>query len=93
MGRPRQLPGNGASAGSTTADTSGNDAKVETDSNKEKANPLLDSLKEKVLPEKEVSDRTTGLLYFQIEAKKIKPKDLELHYKTPSGRIAMRFQP
>jgi len=93
MGGPRRLPGNGGAAGSTTSDTATNDAKVETDANKEKANPLLDALKAKVLPEKEVTDRTTGLLYFQIETKKIKPKDLELHYKTPSGRIAMRFQP
>ena len=93
MGRPRQLPGNGGSVGSSGGEATTNEAKVETDANKDKPNPLLDALKQQALPQKEVTDKTTGLLYFQIESKKIKPKDLELHYKTTSGRIAMRFQP
>ena len=93
MGRPRQLPGNGGDVGNTGGVATTNEAKVETDSNPDKPNPLLAALKEKALSQKEVNDNTTGLLYFQIEGKKIKPKNLELHYKTPSGRIAMRFQP
>lgn len=93
MGRPSRLPGSGGSVGSGGGDATTNESKIETDANKDKPNPLLSKLKEKALPQKEVSDNTTGLLYFQIEGKKIKPKDLELHYKTPSGRIAMRFQP
>jgi hypothetical protein len=93
MGRPQQLPGNGGAVGNTGGEATTNEAKVETDTSKDKSNPLLNALKEKALPQKEVSDNTTGLLYFQIEGKKIKSKNLELHYKTPSGRIAMRFQP
>jgi hypothetical protein len=93
MGRPRQRPGNGGGVGNTGGEATTNESKIETDANKDKPNPLLNALKEKALPQKEVTDNTTGLLYFQIESKKIKPKDLELHYKTPSGRIAMRFQP
>jgi hypothetical protein len=92
-GRPRQLPGNGGGVGNSGGEATTNESKIETDANKDKPNPLLSALKEKVLPQKKVTDNTTGLLYFQIEGKKIKPKDLELHYKTPSGRIAMRFQP
>lgn len=93
MGRPRQLPGDGGAAGNTGGVATSTEAKVETDASKEKSNPLLTSLKQQALPETAVTDKTTGLLYFEIEAKKIKPKDLELHYKTTSGRIAMRFQP
>jgi len=93
MGRPQQLPGNGGGVGNTGGEATTNETKIDTDANKDKPNPLLSALKEKVLPQKEVTDNTTGLLYFQIEGKKLKPKDLELHYKTPSGRIAMRFQP
>jgi hypothetical protein len=55
-------------------------------------NALLATLKEKVLPEKEVTEPASGLLFFQIEGK-LKPKDLELYYKTPSGRLGMRFRP
>lgn len=93
MGRPQQLPGNGGEMGSSGGVATTNESKVETDANKDKPNPLLSALKDKALPQKEVTDNTTGLLYFQLEGKKIKPKDLELHYKTASGRIAMRFQP
>lgn len=95
MGRPRQLGGNGGGVGNTGGEATTNETKVETDKDKDKdkPNPLLAALKDKALPEKEVTENTTGLLYFQIEGKKIKPKDLELHYKTPSGRMAMRFQP
>lgn len=93
MGGPRRMPGNGGGVGNTAGETE-NDAKVESGSNNSNAkpNPVLDALKAKILPQKEVTDPITGLLYFQIEGKKIKPKDLELHYKTPSGRIAMRFR-
>jgi hypothetical protein len=55
-------------------------------------NPLLAVLNEKILPEKEITDKISGLLYFQIVGK-VKPKDLELHYKGPAGRMALRFKP
>jgi hypothetical protein len=67
------------------------DAKVESTSS-DKANPLLAVLNDKVLPEKEIKDPVSGLLYFQMVGK-IKPKDLELHYKGPAGRLALRFHP
>ena len=67
------------------------DPKVESVKS-DKENPLLAVLNAKVLPEKEIKDTVTGLLYFQMVGK-LKPKDLELHYKGPGGRLALRFRP
>ncbi len=61
-------------------------------SHDDKPNPLLAVLNEKILPEKEITDTISGLLYFQMVGK-LKPKDLELHYKGPAGRLALRFKP
>jgi len=58
----------------------------------DKPNPLLDTLKAKELPEKEITETASGLLYFQSVGK-AKPKDLELRYKGASGRLAVRFRP
>jgi hypothetical protein len=55
-------------------------------------NPLLAVLNAKILPEKEITDTISGLLYFQMVGK-LKPKDLELHYKGPAGKMALRFRP
>jgi hypothetical protein len=55
-------------------------------------NPLLAVLTAKILPEKEITDTISGLLYFQMVGK-LKPKDLELHYKGPAGKLALRFKP
>jgi len=90
--RPQQLPGSGGGLGSTTGGTAGVDSKVDV-SNSDKPNPLLATLKEKVLQEKEITEPMSGLLYFQIVGGKLKPKDLELHYKGPAGRLALRFRP
>ena len=68
-----------------------NDVKVEA-THDEKPNPLLDALKDKALPEKEITETASGLLYFQIVGK-VKSKDLELRYKGPGGRLALRFRP
>src|SRR5216684_3109159 len=87
--RPQRMPGNG---GSTGAETTTVDSKVDV-SNGEKPNPLLATLKEKVLQEKEITQPESGLLYFQIVGGKLKPKDLELHYKGPAGRLSLRFRP
>jgi hypothetical protein len=67
------------------------DVKVE-ESRDEKENPLLAALKAKVLPEKTITDPVSGLLIFQMPSK-IKAKDLELHYKGPAGKMALRFRP
>jgi hypothetical protein len=67
------------------------DVKVEAQHD-DKPNPLLDILAQKILPEKELTDTVSGLLYFQIVGK-VKSKDLELRYKGPAGRLALRFKP
>lgn len=82
------IGGGGAGTSSAAPPT---DSKVEVKKD-EKANPLLQVLEDKVLPEKEIKDSTSGLLYFQITGK-VKAKDLELHYKGPAGRLALRFHP
>jgi hypothetical protein len=44
------------------------------------------------MPEKSTAEPVSGLLYFQLEGKH-KPKDLELRYSGPAGRISLRFRP
>jgi len=88
-GTGSRLPGSGGSAGNGTTDASTAEAKVE--STESKSNPLLAALKEKILPEKEISEPLSGLLYFLIEGK-VKSKDLRLTYKTPAGKLALRFR-
>ena len=86
------MPGNGGSAGTGPGVDGPLQAKVDAAPKSDKVNPLLAILKEKVLPEKEITEPVTGLLYFQIEGK-LKPKDLELYYKTPGGKLTVRFRP
>lgn len=62
------------------------------ESHDDKANPLLAALNAKTLPEKQITDPVTGLLFFQIVGK-VKAKDLELRYKGPAGAMALRFRP
>jgi len=90
-GGPRQLPGNGGGIGSTGTAPSSVEAKVENGKS-DQDNPLLAVLKAKVMPEKEITESTSGLLYFQMLGK-LKSKDLELHYKGPAGRLGLRFRP
>jgi hypothetical protein len=86
-----RLPGNGGGVGNTSSSTTEATSTVKSD-DKSPPNPMLKVLKEKVLPEKDVTDPISGLLYFQIDGK-VKPKDLELYYKTPSGKLSLRFHP
>jgi len=67
------------------------DSKVEA-TKSDKENPLLAVLTARCLPEKEISEEVSGLLYFQIDGK-VRPKDLEFHYKGPAGQLALRFHP
>ena len=90
-GRPQQLPGNGTSMGNGPGQVA-TEAKVAEGQKSDKPNPLLAVLKEKILPEKQITEPVTGLLYFQMEGK-VKPKDLELYYKTTAGRLGLRFRP
>jgi hypothetical protein len=81
----------GAGIGNSGGVVTENKTKIE-DNGKTGDSPLLKVLKEKVLPEKEITDPVTGLLYFQMEGK-VKAKDLELYYKTPGGKLGLRFRP
>jgi len=83
----------GGGVGNTGSVTTGVEAKVEN-SKSDSDNPLLAVLKDKCLQEKEITDSVSGLLYFpKVGDGKIKPKDLELHYKGPAGKLSLRFRP
>ena len=56
----------------------------------EKPDPILDVLKQKILPEKETEGPVSGLLYFPMEKQKV--KDLELRYAITGDKITMRFR-
>jgi hypothetical protein len=56
---------------------------------KDKADPMLEVLKQKILAEKETDAPVSGLLYFPMEKQKL--KDLELIYTTPEGKLFLRF--
>jgi hypothetical protein len=84
----RPTMGSGGAAGNSAGPDS---AKAQAKSGADqKEDPLLKTLKEKVLPEKETKEPVSGMLYFLMEGKQ-KVKDLELLYKTPSGRLSIRF--
>jgi hypothetical protein len=90
-GQPSRLPSNqppvmGNAAGQTSADASADNGE------KDKDNPLLALLKEKVLPEKETKEPLSGYLYFSLEGKH-KPKDIVLQYKGPAGKLSFAFRP
>jgi hypothetical protein len=85
------LGGIGIGGGGNSGTTPPPDVKVQ-ESRDEKENPLLAALNAKILPEKEITEPTSGLLFFQVVGK-VKPKDLELHYKGPAGKMALRFRP
>lgn len=89
MGRPQQLPGSGSSVGSATTSETEAQAKTGTDP-KQKDNPLLAILDQKMLVDKETKEPLTGLLYFPLEGKQ-KLKDIELIYKGPGGRLIVPF--
>lgn len=93
-GMPQRLPGSGGNVGNSAGTSRGIEAKADAGENSKdnRESPLLAALKEKVLPEKEITEPVSGLLYFQIEGK-VKPKDLELYYKTPAGKLGLRFRP
>jgi len=59
----------------------------------EKDDPaLLGALKAKILPDGETKDSVEGLLYFAIDAAKLKAKDLTLLYKGAGGRLTIDFK-
>ncbi len=86
MGR---MPGQGGGVGNSAgvAEAVGT---VQEASGKEKESPLLATLKEKVLPESEVSEAAQGQLYFLMEGKQ-KVKNLELLYRGGGEKVSIRF--
>jgi hypothetical protein len=88
---------NGPTWAGVTPRNTGTESKTGTDTpqtkdgqDKKETNALLDALKAKVLPDKEIKDPVEGLLYFPIDGK-IRPKDLTVQYKGPAGRLYMEF--
>jgi len=55
-----------------------------------KEDPVLLTLREKVFPEGKTVKPFSGLLYFGFDGKQ-KAKDLELFYRGPAGKFAVRF--
>jgi hypothetical protein len=53
---------------------------------------LLAALKAKVLPDADAKEPAEGLLYFSLDASKLKAKDLTLLYKGAGGRITIDFK-
>jgi hypothetical protein len=87
-GMPQQLPQQGSGVGNMAGEEG---ATVTAHSGaKDKENPVLAVLKQKVLPEKEIREPLAGLLYFSLEGKH-KPKDLELQYNGPAGKLTLQF--
>lgn len=87
-GPPRRLGGEAAVIGNASESTA--QAATREDS-KSPGNPLLETLKAKALPEGETSGPVSGLLYFLLEGKH-KPKNLELVYHGPAGKLSLRFR-
>jgi hypothetical protein len=85
--RPRRLGGDDQVISATKPGASA----TVNDGSKQPEDPLLAVLKQKVLPEKKSTDPVSGLLYFQMEGKH-KPKQLELTYRGPAGKLALRFR-
>ncbi|MBX5494300.1 MAG: hypothetical protein IRZ15_03100 [Bryobacteraceae bacterium] len=88
-GPPRRLPGQGTVLG-TASEPSSATARVD-DGGKAQENPLLATLKERELPQKETLEPVSGLLYFPLEGKH-KPKDLQLIYKGAGGKVSVQFR-
>ena len=69
----------------------GGDAAPATVEEKGKESPLLTALRGKILPEKEIKEPITGLLYFPFDGKH-KIKELELIYKVNGERLDVKFR-
>jgi hypothetical protein len=84
--RPRRAGGD-----QDVAESAPNETKATVnDGSGEANNPLLAVLKEKQLVEAEISEASSGYLYFLLDGKH-KLKDLELMYKSTEGRLILDF--
>jgi hypothetical protein len=84
------IGGMGVGGIGNSGSTISNTAKVDSGA-KNKENPLLGVLKERILAEKEVNEPVSGLLIFPMEPKQ-KIKDLELTYSGPGSKLLLRFK-
>lgn len=87
-GRPRRIGTDGGAIGNAPSES-----RVETTTQTgagEKDNPLLGILKQKALPEGEVSRSVSGLLYFPLDGKH-KAKNIELQYRGHDVKFTLRF--
>lgn len=82
MGNGGMVGGGGSNTGSSLENKGMTDTKED---------PMLQVLKEKVLPEGKSLKPVSGLLYFGFDGKQ-KAKDLELFYRGPAGKFAVRFK-
>jgi hypothetical protein len=82
--------GGGAVAGVGNEDDAGTTAATVRNGAGDKENPIEQTLKDKVLPEKKTGQPVSGLLYFVMEKQKL--KDLELTYGGKENRITLRFK-
>ncbi len=87
-GRPQRLPGQDSGVGNIPSGPEGAKATVKKD---EKEDPLLKTLEQKILTQKESKEPVAGLLYFSLEGKH-KPKDLVLQYNGPAGKLNIPFK-
>jgi hypothetical protein len=87
-GMPSRLPGQGGGFGNAGVET-GAQSTVSSGA-RDKENPLLGVLREKILPEKETSEPVSGQLYFFLDGKH-KLKQLELLYRGAGGKLSIRF--
>jgi hypothetical protein len=86
-GRPRRIGSDGATVGNSGG---GSEATIQT-GGKVKEDPTLALLEAKILPEREIAEPLSGLLYFFLEGKH-KPKDVELFYRGAAGKLSLRFK-
>ncbi len=90
-GMPGRLPGSGpGSMGNATSVETASDAHVDNRTD-DSHNKLLAILRDKILPEGEITKPVTGLLYFPLEGKH-KYKQLWLHYVGDAGRLDLHFK-
>jgi len=90
-GAPGRLPGSGGGIGNASTVERASGTEITKDA-KEKRNPLLQVLRERILPEGEVAEPVNGLLYYPLEGKH-KIKQIWLHYVGhEGGKIDLQFK-
>ncbi len=84
------LPGGGQSMGNGAGGGGAATTGVVNKKAAGKTDPMLEILKQKMLPEKETDQPLSGILIFNLEKQKL--KDLELIYTTSDGPLKLRFR-